>query len=113
MKSEVLVAAKYSVPKSTEELIVDWANARGLILNSNPQAQFVKLIEEAGELANAIAKKKPLEEVADALGDMYVVMNIIAAQYGLTMPVCANGAYETIKDRKGYMTPEGVFIKDE
>lgn len=106
---------------TTEELICEWADARGLITNSNPQAQFVKLIEEAGELANAIAKKKPLLEIADALGDMYVVMNIIAAQYGLNMPECAllayqgNGTpeYKGIKDRKGFMTTSGIFIKDE
>ena len=93
--------------------IEQWANDRGLILNSNPQAQFVKLIEEAGELANAIAKKKPIEEVADALGDMYVVMTIIAAQYGLNINECCVGAYETIKDRKGYMTKEGIFVKEQ
>lgn len=96
-----------------ETSIVRWANDRGLVTNSNPQAQFVKLIEEAGELANAIAKKKPLEEVADALGDMYVVMNIIAAQYGLNMRECAAGAYNVIKDRKGFMTPEGIFVREE
>lgn len=96
-----------------EELIVDWANARKLITNSNPQAQFVKLIEEAGELANAIAKKKPLDDVADALGDMFVVMAIIAAQYGLTMESCIQQAYNAIKYRTGHMTPEGIFVKDE
>lgn len=102
-------------------LIIDWANARGLITNSNPQAQFVKLIEEAGELAAAIAKKKPLLEVADAIGDMYVVMTIIAAQYGLAIQDCidlaynGNGTekYKGIKSRKGYMTKEGIFVKDE
>ncbi len=98
---------------SVDYLIEQWANDRGLILNSNPQAQFVKLIEEAGELANAIAKKKPIEEVADALGDMFVVMTIIAAQYGLNINECCEGAYDTIKDRKGYMTKDGIFIKEE
>ena len=92
--------------------IEEWANARNLIAGSNPQAQFVKLIEEAGELANAIAKKKPIEEVTDAIGDMLVVLTIIAAQYGLTIGTCANYAYDQIKDRKGRME-NGIFIKEE
>lgn len=93
--------------------IVEWAEARGLCQNSSPMAQFVKLMEEAGELASAIGKKKDLEEVKDAIGDMYVVMSIIAAQYGVDMAQCINMAYSSIKDRTGFMTPEGIFVKDE
>ena len=36
--------------------ITDWAQARNLIEGSTPQAQFIKLAEELGEVAECIAK---------------------------------------------------------
>jgi len=87
-----------------------WANARNLIHGSNPQAQFVKLIEEAGELASGIAKKN-LGVTIDSIGDMVVVLTIIAEQHGVTIEECIDAAWADIKDRKGKMI-DGVFVKD-
>ena len=92
------------------ELIRRWAEDRNLIRGSDVKSQFVKLIEEAGELANAIAKKNDIE-FADAIGDMVVVLTIMAAQNGMMIEDCIDGAWQEIKDRKGKMV-DGIFIKE-
>ena len=93
-----------------EQLIRDWAHARNLIEGSTPQAQMLKLTEEVGELARAIAKNKP-DDAKDAIGDCGVVLIILAAMQGLTLHECLEAAYEQIKDRKGRMV-NGVFVKE-
>ena len=92
------------------ELIRRWAEDRNLIRGSDVKSQFVKLIEEAGELANSIAKKNDIE-FADAIGDMVVVLTIMAAQNGMMIEDCIDNAWQEIKDRKGKMV-DGIFIKE-
>jgi len=92
------------------DLICQWAQDRNLIEGSDLKSQFVKLIEEAGELANAIAKHD-YAEFADAIGDMVVVLTIMAAQNGMQIEDCIDGAWQEIKDRKGQMV-DGIFLKD-
>lgn len=92
------------------DLIRGWAEDRNLIEGSDVKSQFVKLIEEAGELANAIAKKNDIE-FADAIGDMVVVLTIMAAQNGMMIEDCIDNAWQEIKDRKGKMV-DGIFIKE-
>lgn len=91
--------------------IVKWAQKRNLIKGATPQAQMLKLFEEGGELAHAIARGK-LPEAKDAIGDMVVVLTILAEQLGLNIEDCADAAYNEIKDRKGRMV-DGIFIKEE
>jgi NTP pyrophosphatase (non-canonical NTP hydrolase) len=93
------------------DLIRKWAEDRNLIEGSDLKSQFVKLIEEAGELANSIAKQDG-NEFQDAIGDMFVVMTIMCAQYGFEIEDCIAAAYSEIKDRKGKMV-DGIFIKEE
>jgi len=92
------------------DLIRQWAKDRNLIEGSDIKSQFVKLIEEAGELANSIAKRNDIE-FADAIGDMVVVLTIMAAQNGMKIEDCIDGAWQEIKDRKGKMV-DGIFLKD-
>jgi NTP pyrophosphatase (non-canonical NTP hydrolase) len=92
------------------DLIRGWAEDRNLIKGSDLKSQFVKLIEEAGELANAIAKKNDIE-FADAIGDMVVVLTIMAAQNGMNIEDCIDSAWQEIKDRKGKMI-DGIFHKE-
>jgi NTP pyrophosphatase (non-canonical NTP hydrolase) len=92
------------------DLIRQWAKDRNLIEGSDLKSQFVKLIEEAGELANAIGKKNDIE-FADAIGDMFVVLTIMAAQNRMHIEDCIDGAWQEIKDRKGKML-DGIFVKD-
>lgn len=92
--------------------IRSWAHNRGLIENGNPQGQMLKLMEETGELAHALARKQH-EGICDAIGDTVVVLTILAAQLGVDIEDCIAAAYDVIKDRKGYLTKEGIFIKEE
>jgi NTP pyrophosphatase (non-canonical NTP hydrolase) len=90
--------------------ILEWADSKGLL---NPQLapqQFMKLSEEVGELANAILKGNK-EEQKDALGDIRVVINILADQLGFDIDECEESAYQVIKKRTG-KTINGTFIKD-
>ena len=86
-----------------------WAEARNLIEGSSPPAQVLKLLEEAGELAAAIAKRRP-DDAKDAVGDVIVVLTILSAQLGFDVEDAIAAAYDEIKDRKGRMV-DGVFIK--
>lgn len=88
-----------------------WAMDRNLIEGSTVQAQFVKLIEEIGELAEAIAKGKD-EQFLDSIGDAFVVLTILAAQKDLEIEECIAHAWDQIKDRRGRMV-DGVFVKEE
>ncbi len=92
-------------------LIRAWAKDRNLIEASTAQAQFVKLIEEIGELAEAIAKGKD-EQFMDSIGDAFVVLTILAAQKDLEIEECVVHAWHEIKDRKGRMV-DGIFVKEE
>jgi NTP pyrophosphatase (non-canonical NTP hydrolase) len=87
-----------------------WAAARNLIHGSDPKSQMLKLAEELGELAGALARGKE-SEADDAIGDMVVVLTIIASQRGVTIEACIEGAWAEIKHRKGKMVA-GVFVKD-
>jgi len=89
--------------------IEGWHEARNLIDGSTDQAQYVKLIEEAGELAGNIARGK---YIGDDIGDMIVVLINIARRNGLTLKDCMESAWNDIKNRKGKMV-DGVFIKEE
>jgi len=93
------------------EKIAKWHYDRNLIDGSTDQAQFVKLIEEAGELAGNIARGRPAR-IADDIGDMMVVLINIAERNALSIKSCLDQAWNDIKDRKGRMV-DGVFVKEE
>ena len=59
--------------------IEQWAEDRNLIEGSTPQKQFIKLMEEFGELCSGVSKNK-IDVVKDSIGDCFVVMVILAAQ---------------------------------
>ncbi len=90
--------------------ILNWAKERNLLEKSNSSKQFIKLVEELGELASAMGKDD-IVNIIDAIGDIQVVLIILAAQYNLDVDDCLNTAYLQIKDRKG-KTVNGIFIKE-
>jgi len=92
------------------EKIANWHYERNLIDGSTDQAQFVKLIEEAGELAGNLARKNK-KAIKDDIGDMIVVLMNIAERNELSIKECVEQAWNDIKDRKGKMI-DGVFVKD-
>lgn len=91
------------------DLIRSWANDKGIYKSGDSKTQYVKLMEEAGELARAILKRdKP--EIKDAIGDMIVVLTNLAYLEGFEVEDCVTSAYDVIKNRKGKME-NGTFMK--
>lgn len=89
-----------------------WADDKGILKPENASKQMMKVIEELGETAGAIAKNKRTEEIQDGIGDTFVTVIILAYQLGLNPTECLQSAWNEIKDRKG-KTENGIFVKDE
>ena len=99
----------YPLP-SRFDLIRKWATERGIYDKGNSHTQYVKLMEEAGELAKALLNNDRYE-VKDAIGDMVVVLTNLAALEGMTIENCIDSAYNEIANRKGKMI-NGTFVKE-
>lgn len=91
--------------------VIRWGEARGIIKNSTPKAQAKKTQEELDELFAAI-ESNDREAMIDAYGDILVTLVMGCAIADLDLVKCFNHAYEQIKDRKGYLTAEGIFVKE-
>jgi len=91
------------------EKIRKWAALKGILASGNPETQYMKLMEEAGELAEGLLKKDDAE-IHDAIGDMIVVLTNLAALKGWNIEDCIQGAYDEIKNRVGVME-NGTFVK--
>jgi NTP pyrophosphatase (non-canonical NTP hydrolase) len=96
--------------KNIKDKVLEWANERNLLHNENALKQYSKLQEESNELLIGILNKDPYE-IIDALGDIQVVLIILANQLGFDIDECLESAYNEIKDRKG-KTIGGNFIKE-
>lgn len=95
-----------------------WGEERGLLNVENftqdlidTNAQTLKLMEEVGELAKAVAYRDE-QSLKDGIGDCAVVLIILAAQYGLTFEQCLDHAWNEIKHRTGKLE-DGLFKKDD
>ena len=95
---------------NVEMKVIQWGEARGIVQNSTPAAQAKKTLEELDELYAAIAKGDR-DEMADAYGDILVTLVMGCACADLDLVDCFKKAFEEIKDRKGYLTKEGIFVK--
>jgi NTP pyrophosphatase (non-canonical NTP hydrolase) len=93
-----------------EMKVVQWGEARGIVQNSDPYAQATKTQEELNELIEAI-KSGDRAAMADAYGDILVTLVMGCACADLDLVECFKGAYEEIKDRKGYLGADGIFVK--
>ena len=94
-----------------EMQVIQWAEARGIVQNSNNLAQAVKTLEEVTELFDAIVKGDKAAQI-DAYGDILVTLIVGCATANMDLCVCLESAYEQIKDRRGYLTPQGIFVKE-
>jgi hypothetical protein len=92
-----------------EDRVLQWADDRGILKNGRPETQMLKLVSEMGELADNLAKGK---DIKDDIGDCLVVLTIIANMKKTNLAECYTVAYNDIKDRKGYLNENGVFIKE-
>ena len=111
LKNNSMQVPDYTKSQMMFNRIRTWAETRGLYDKGDPMVQYVKLQEEAGELAKALLKDDQ-PEVIDAIGDMVVVLTNLAHQRGVYIEECIQSAYEVINKRTGKMI-NGTFVKDE
>lgn len=95
-----------------EQMIIrctQWSEERGILKNGTVQAQALKLVSEVGELTDNVAKGR---DIMDDIGDCMVVLNNLAVMSGTTLEECLRVAYGDIRDRRGYLNTNGVFVKE-
>jgi len=97
--------------RELEMKVIQWGEARRIVQNSTPEAQWMKTVEEVNELLDAI-KAGNRDEMKDAYGDILVTLIMGCACADIDLVECLELAYNEIKDRKGYLTPEGIFVKE-
>lgn len=90
-------------------LIREWSENRNILNGASPTQQALKGVSEYGEFADAVLKGDQ-PKIIDGIGDVVVVLTIVAAQCGLRIEDCISMAYDEIKDRTGVMY-NGAFIK--
>jgi NTP pyrophosphatase (non-canonical NTP hydrolase) len=93
-----------------EMKVIQWGEARGIVQNSSTYAQAIKTEEEVQELRDAI-KKGDREAMKDAYGDILVTLVMGCACADLDLVSCFELAYQEIKDRKGFLNKDGIFVK--
>lgn len=69
-------------------------------------------MSEVGEYADEVAKGNH-DKMITELGDIIVVCIVMAELANIDLIGALAQAYEKIKDRKGYLNPNGVFVKEE
>jgi len=92
------------------DCIREWAEHRGIYDEGDQKTQYVKLMEEAGEVGRAILKDND-NDIMDGIGDMVVVLTNLAELCGVTIEECIERAYNEIANRKGKMI-NGTFVKN-
>lgn len=110
-----------------EQLVLDWADNKGILDKATPLAQAQKTLEEVNELIEACVAQQngnttftnskgklvnTQEELKDALGDILVTIIIGAEMQGLQLEDCLQSAYDVISKRTVVMR-DGQFVKDE
>ena len=90
--------------------IREWARVKGIYEKGDPKTQYIKLMEEIGELAMSLLKNDDAE-FQDAIGDCVVVLTNLAKLKGYDIEQCINGSYDIIAKRKGQMI-NGTFVKE-
>ena len=90
--------------------IREWAKERGLYEKGDPKTQYIKLMEETGEIGRAILKDDTAE-IIDGIGDAVVVLTNLAELCGVPIEECIQEAYNVISKRTGKMF-NGTFVKD-
>ncbi len=115
--------------------IYHWGRERGIHDNGNLVSQSEKLLEEAQETLKAASRyvaadealatfddfdrddivdeySAAYKEFADGIGDTFVVLVQLCAIAGIELEECIDNAYQEIKDRKGHLNADGVFVKE-
>ena len=94
------------------KLVENWGEERNFYHEKDgttSEKQFLKLVEEVGEIGGNLARGK---SVKDDIGDVVVVLIGLAKLNGLSLNECLEHSYNEIKDRKGKMVIR-VFINEK
>lgn len=91
--------------------VIRWSEQRRIIPNSTPVAQWKKAMEEMDELGRGLEAGDMVESV-DGIGDVTVCLLNICALLDVNFTDCLAHAFSEIKDRKGTMNAEGIFVKE-
>jgi NTP pyrophosphatase (non-canonical NTP hydrolase) len=97
--------------EAIEMEIVRWSEARKIIPNSTPAVQLLKAVSELGELSDATIKDD-LGQIKDGVGDVMVCLINYCALQDINLVDCMESAFREIKDRKGTLLENGVFVKE-
>ena len=97
--------------ESLFDCIRAWAKERGLYDKGDPKTQYIKLMEETGEIGRALLKEDT-NEIVDGIGDAVVVLTNLAELIGVPIEECIQEAYNVISKRKGKMI-NGTFVKEQ
>lgn len=92
--------------------VLNWAEDREIIPNAKPHVQLMKTGSELGELFDAEIKGD-MPGIIDGIGDVLVTLIIYAELRGLDLTDCLASAYNEIKDRKGTLLENGVFVREK
>lgn len=95
-----------------ESRVIAWACARQIIPNSNAMSQALKTAEEVVELLQALNKKDEKETI-DAYADILITLIIGCRLSGYNLVSCLEAGYDVIKNRTGYLGPDGIFYKSD
>ena len=93
-----------------EMAVIQWAESRKIIPNASSSTQLIKAFSELGECGDELIKGNR-EAMKMELGDAMVTLIIFASLEDVDLCECTEMAYQKIKNRKGTMMPNGVFIK--
>jgi len=94
-----------------QTLVLQWSTDRKIIPNATAVAQLLKAVSEMGELADAENKGNEAD-IKDAVGDVLVCLINYCALRNISLVGCLEGSYNEIKDRKGTLLENGVFVKE-
>lgn len=89
--------------------VIEWGREKEL---HDPNKQFIKLVEEVGEVAHEISRNQYNSlAIEDGIGDTLVTIIILADILGYNPMECLELAYNEIKNRTGE-TKDGTFVKN-
>ena len=94
-----------------DAFIYQWGRSKGIITPECIDRQFMKMVEEVGEVAECISKGKK-DELALELGDVFVTLTLLARQNELELTDCVQKAYDKIKGRTGKLI-NNTFVKND
>ena len=77
-----------------QQNIIKWAEDKGIFEKSDTTSQFLKTIEELGELASAV-NKNDLPEIKDAIGDVTVTLVLHDKMKNGELILDLNGCFAT------------------